>query len=51
MPHRFRIAFPHLSALRPFIESFSQTLIITSKIMALLKNKGLTQEHYEKIKS
>jgi hypothetical protein len=45
---RFRIAFPHLSALRPFIESFSQTLIITSKIMALLKNKGLTQEHYEK---
>ena len=45
---RFRIAFPHLSALRPFIENFSQTLIITSNIMALLKNIGLTQESYEK---
>lgn len=43
---RFRTAFPRLNALRSFIESFANTLTITSTLMALLKNKGLNQENY-----
>jgi hypothetical protein len=44
---RFRTAFPNLSALRPFIETFAQTASITSQMMKRLKNKGFSQESYD----
>ena len=47
---RFRTAFPELSALRPFIETFAQTVNITSLIMKRLKNKGLSQQSYDHCK-
>jgi len=48
---RFRIAFPDLGTLRPFIETFAQTASITSQIMKRLKNKGFSQESYDHCKA
>ncbi len=48
---RFRTAFPGLSALRPFIETFAQTASITSQMMKRLKNKGFSQESYDHCKN
>jgi hypothetical protein len=47
---RFRTAFPGLSALRPFIETFAQAASITSQIMKQLKNKGFSQESHDHCK-
>jgi len=48
---RFRIAFPDLSALRPFIKTFAQAVHMTSQIMKCLKNEGLSQRSYDHCKA
>lgn len=44
---KIRSAFPGFSRLKNFIQSFSETAKVTSKIMEILKNKGLSQCTYE----
>ena len=44
---KLRLAFPELSRLRPFIEGFAESAKIVSKVMEILKNKGLDQTTYE----
>lgn len=44
---RLRTAFPGLLRLKSFIKRFATTAQVTSHVMALLKNHGLDQHHYE----
>jgi len=40
---RLRVAFPSFNSLKPFMESFAKTTDITTRIMGILKNEGLSQ--------
>jgi len=44
---KLRDVLPGFLALRPFLKEFSKTLMITSKIMGILKNEGLNQNNSE----
>lgn len=44
---RLRKIFPNLSRLKPFIKNFAKTTVITSKVMEILKNRGLEKTTYD----
>ncbi len=43
---KLRKIFPHFTILKPFIKNFAKTTSITSKVMQIVKNRGLDQSTY-----
>jgi hypothetical protein len=44
---RLRIAMPKFLSLKSFIIPFAKTTKVVTQVLEILKNKGLTQSHYE----